>query len=97
MTYTELLQKIRDYTEVGSTVLSDTSLNGIINDAELRIFRDVDSDNNRRYATANLIASTRFIDTPTDALIIRSAQIVDSELADNQSICWSIYKSSRSY
>ena len=82
MTYTELLQKIRDYTEVGSTVLSDTILNGIINDAELRIFRDVDSDNNRRYATANLIASTRFIDTPTDALIIRSAQIVDSELAD---------------
>ena len=82
MTYAELLQKIRDYTEVGSTVLSDTILNGIINDAELRIFRDVDSDNNRRYATANLIASTRFIDTPTDALVIRSAQIVDSELAD---------------
>ena len=26
MTYTELLQKIRDYTEVGSTVLSDTIL-----------------------------------------------------------------------
>ena len=82
MTYTELLQKIRDYTEVGSTVLSDTILNGIIEDAEFRIFRDVDSDNNRRYASANLIASTRFIDSPTDALIIRSAQIVDSELAD---------------
>jgi len=82
MTYTELLQKIRDYTEVGSTVLSDTILNGIILDAEFRIFRDIDSDNNRRYATANLIASTRFIDTPTDALVIRSAQIVDSELAD---------------
>ena len=82
MTYDELKTKIRDYTEVGSTVLSDTILNGIINDAELRIFRDVDSDNNRRYATANLVASTRFIDTPTDALVIRSAQIVDSELAD---------------
>jgi len=82
MTYDELKTKIRNYTEVGSTVLSDTILNGIINDAELRIFRDVDSDNNRRYATANLIASTRFIDTPTDALVIRSAQIVDSELAD---------------
>jgi len=82
MTYTELLQKIRDYTEVGSTVLSDTILNGIILDAEYRIFRDVDSDNNRKYVSANLIASTRFIDAPTDALIIRSAQIVDSELAD---------------
>ena len=82
MTYTELLQKIRDYTEVGSKVLSDTICNGLINDAEFRILRDVDSDNNRRYASANLIASTRFIDTPTDALIIRSAQIVDSALPD---------------
>ena len=82
MTYDELKTKIRDYTEVGSTVLSDTILNGIIEDAEFRIFRDVDSDNNRRYASANLIASTRFIDSPTNALIIRSAQIVDSELAD---------------
>jgi hypothetical protein len=82
MTYDELKTKIRDYTEVGSTVLSDTILNGIILDAEYRIFRDIDSDNNRKYVSANLVASTRFIDTPTDALIIRSAQIVDSELAD---------------
>ena len=82
MTYDELKTKIRDYTEVGSTVLSDTILDGIILDAEYRIFRDIDSDNNRKYVTANLIASTRFIDTPTDALVIRSAQIVDSELAD---------------
>ena len=82
MTYYELKTKIRNYTEVGSTVLSDTILDDIINDAEFRIFRDIDSDNNRRYVSANLIASTRFIDSPTDALIIRSAQIVDSELAD---------------
>ena len=34
MTYDELKTKIRDYTEVGSTVLSDTILNGIIEDAE---------------------------------------------------------------
>ena len=70
MTYTELLQKIRDYTEVGSSVLSDTILNGIIEDAEFRIFRDVDSDNNRRYATANLVLNTRFIQTPDNTLVI---------------------------
>ena len=79
MTYDELKTKIRDYTEVGSTVLSDTILNGIIEDAEFRIFRDVDSDNNRRYATANLVVNTRFIQTPDNALVIRSAQIVDSD------------------
>lgn len=82
MTYDELKQKIIDYTEVSSNVLTDTILNGFINDAEFRILREVDSDNNRRYVSANLIASTRFIDTPTDLLIIRSAQIVDSDLAD---------------
>jgi len=79
MTYAELVQKIRDYTEVSSNVLTATVVDGIINDAEFRILREVDSDNNRRYATANVLTSTRFIDTPTNALTIRSAQIVDSD------------------
>ena len=79
MTYAELVQKIRDYTEVSSTVLSDTIVNGFIENAELRILRDVDSDNNKRYVTANLVSGTRFIDTPDNLLVIRSAQIVDSD------------------
>tara|TARA_B100000085_G_scaffold129434_1_gene117864 strand:+ start:1264 stop:1908 length:645 start_codon:yes stop_codon:yes gene_type:complete len=77
MTYAELVQKIRDYTEVDANVLTDTIVNGFIENAEFRILRDVDSDNNRRYATANLVVSQRFIDLPDDALVIRSAQIVD--------------------
>ena len=79
MTYAELVQKIRDYTEVSSTVLTDTIVNGIIEDAEFRVFRDVDSDSNRRYVTAQLVSGTRFITTPSDLLIVRSAQIVDSD------------------
>ena len=79
MTYSELVQKIRDYTEVDSNVLTDSIVNGFIENAEWRIFRDVDSDNNKRYATANLITSQRFIDTPADLLVVRSAQIVDSD------------------
>ena len=77
MTYAELVQKIRDYTEVDSNVLTSTIVDGFIENAEFRILRDVDSDNNRRYATANLVASNRFIDTPDDLLVVRSAQIVD--------------------
>jgi len=83
MTYAELIQKIRDYTEVDSNVLTSTIVDGIINDAEFRIFRDVDSDNNKRYATANLITSQRLMTLPADALIIRSAQIVDSKGSSN--------------
>ena len=81
MTYAELVQKIRDYTEVGSTVLTDTIVNGFIEDAEFRILREVDSDNNRRYVTATMVAGQRFIDTPADLLVVRSAQIVDKDLS----------------
>ena len=81
MTYDELVTKFRDYCEVNSNVFTSTIINGFIEDAEFRILRDVDSDNNRRYVTANLIAGQRFIDTPQNLLVIRSAQIVDSELA----------------
>ena len=42
MTYAELVQKIRDYTEVDANVLTSTILDGIIENAELRIMRDVD-------------------------------------------------------
>jgi len=79
MTYAELVQKIRDYTEVDSNVLTSTIVDGFIENAEFRILRDVDSDNNRRYATASLVASQRFIDTPDNLLVVRSAQIIDSD------------------
>jgi len=87
MTYAELVQKIRDYTEVSSNVLTESITNDIIRDAELRIMRDVDVDANKRYATAQVISGTRFIDTPQNTMVIRSAQIVDSDgvgAADNR-------------
>jgi hypothetical protein len=87
MTYAELVQKIRDYTEVDSNVLTSTIVDGFINDAEFRILREVDSDNNRKYASASLVLNTRFLDTPANLLVIRSAQIVDSDgtaSADNR-------------
>ena len=49
MTYSELVQKIRDYTEVDANVLTSTIVNGFIEDAEYRLLRDVDTDSNRRY------------------------------------------------
>ena len=59
MTYTELVTKIRDYTEVDSNVLTATIINGFIENAEFRILRDVDSDNNRKYATASVVVTTQ--------------------------------------
>ena len=76
MTYDELVAKIRSYTEVDSNVLTATVVNGFISDAEFRILRDVDSDNNRKYATTNFIVNQKFLTLPDNLLVIRSAEIV---------------------
>ena len=89
MTYAELVQKIRDYCEVDSNVFTSTIVDGFINDAELRILREIDSDNNRKYAQADIVAGQRYVNTPLindETLIIRSAQITNSTGgADNSS------------
>ena len=41
MTYAELVQKIRDYTEVSSNVLTNTIIDGFINDSEFKILREL--------------------------------------------------------
>ena len=84
MTYAELVQKIRDYTEVDANVFTSTIVNGFILDAEFRILREVDSDNNRAYATATIVANQAYVSTPiiTDqTLIIREAQIIPTPTA----------------
>jgi len=86
MTYAELLQKVRDYTEVGSTVLTDSIIQGMIRDAELRIFREVDADYTREYATANLNINSPYLDLPNSpatsgtrtSIIVRSILVFDS-------------------
>jgi hypothetical protein len=55
--YSELVTKIRDYTEVDSSVFTSTIVDGFILDAEERILRDVNTDADRRYATSNMVAS----------------------------------------
>jgi hypothetical protein len=75
MTYAELVTKIRNYTEVDSNVLTSTIIDGFIQDAEFRILRDVDSDNNRQYATSSIIVDQKYFNTPDNLLIIRSAQV----------------------
>jgi len=89
MTYAELVTKIRDYCEVDSNVFTSTIVDGFISDAEFRVLRDVDSDNNRSYAQADIVAGQRYVNTPLindETLVIRSAQITNSTGgADNSS------------
>jgi hypothetical protein len=80
MAYTlaNLQTDIRNYTEVDDSVLSNTILDTIIKNAENRIYREADSDDNRFYATSNLAAGSRYVTIPSDLRFIRYVQLTDS-------------------
>jgi hypothetical protein len=77
-TLTNLQDDIRNYTEVDSSVLSTGVLNTIIKNAENRIYREVDSDDNRFYATSNLQSGNRYVTIPSDLRAIRYVQLKDA-------------------
>ena len=91
MTFAELVAKIRSYTEVNSNVLTDAIVDGMIRDAELRIFREVDADYAREYATANVNLNNAYLELPNAtstsgltstrrAIIVRSFLIYDTNV-----------------
>jgi hypothetical protein len=79
---TNLQDDIRSYTEVSSTVLSSTVLDTIIKNSENKIYREVDSDQDRFYATSNAIVGNRYVTIPDDLRFIRYVQLKDQ--AGNQ-------------
>ena len=76
-TLTNLQDDVRSYTEVDSGVLSNSVINTMIKNAENRIYRDVDSDDNRFYATSNLQTGNRYVTIPSDLRFIRYVQLKD--------------------
>lgn len=83
-TLSTLRSSIRDYTEVDDTVLSDSILERIILNAESRIFRTVDSDDTKFYATSETTIGNRYITVPTGTRIIRYIQITNSTTSDQE-------------
>lgn len=77
ITYTNFLTQVRNYTEVDSNVLSDTILDQFIRNTELDIAGKVDYDDLRKYATSNFTVGNRYVSLPSDALILRSVQVID--------------------
>jgi hypothetical protein len=80
MSYTlaNLETDIRNYTEVDSTVFTSSILNPIIVNAENKIYREVDTDQERFYATSNLVVGNRYVTIPADLRFIRYVQLTDS-------------------
>ncbi len=78
ISYNTLVTMIRNYTEVDSTVLTDAVCNTITKNAENRIYREADNDDNRFYATSNLTIGNRYVTIPTDLRAIRYVQLADN-------------------
>jgi len=62
MNYSELLDNVRNYTEVTSDVLSNSVINVFLINIENQIDRLLDSDAQRRYATTTFEANNAFLD-----------------------------------
>ena len=82
-TFLNLKTDVRDYTEVDSTVLTDAILTTMAKNAENRIYRESDSDDNRFYATSTLSTGNRFVTIPSDLRIIRYVQLKDTTVTPN--------------
>ena len=82
-TFQNLKTDVREYTEVDDTVLTDAILTTFAKNAENRIYREADSDDNRFYATSTLSSGNRFVTIPSDLRIIRYVQLKDSTVTPN--------------
>tara|TARA_B100000035_G_scaffold258591_1_gene228964 strand:- start:306 stop:962 length:657 start_codon:yes stop_codon:yes gene_type:complete len=77
ITYSDFLTQVRNYTEVDSTVLTDAIIQDFIRSVELDVAGKVDYDDLRKYSTSNFTAGNRYVSLPSDAMIIRSVQVID--------------------
>ena len=78
ISYTDLRTQIRNYTEVSSTVLSDSIIENIVLNAEYRIARDVPIDAYKAIAQGNLVTNQDYVNLPAGALFVRAVQVYTS-------------------
>jgi len=82
ITHANFLTQVRNYTEVDSNVLTDAIIQDFIKSVELDIAGKIDYDDLRKYATSNFTAGNRYVILPSDAIVVRSVQVIDS--SDNR-------------
>jgi len=88
ISYTDLRTQIRNYTEVSSTVLSDSIIENIVLNAEYRIARDAPIDAYRSSTTGNLVTNQDFVNLPAGALDVRGVQVYTSTSVTTGANVW---------
>ena len=82
ITHSTFLTQVRNYTEVDSNVLTDTIIDEFIRNTELDIAGQVDYDDLRKYANSTTTNGNRYVSMPSDILVLRSVQIINSNIRD---------------
>jgi len=88
ISFSDLKTQIRNYTEVSSTVLSDSVIENIVLNAEYRIYRDLPLDAYRASTTGNLVTNQDFVNVPAGALVVRGVQVYDSTSVTTGTNIW---------
>jgi hypothetical protein len=87
-TYATLTTAIQDYTEVDSNVLTATITDQFIENAELKILRDVPIDAYKKQSIGNLVTGQTTINVPAKTLFVKGVQVYDSTSVSTGSNTW---------
>ena len=79
LTYSQLVDQIRNYTEVDSNGLSDNTVSVIVQNTENRIYRELNIDAYRLYASAVTTAGTTTISVPSGLRNIRYVEMISPD------------------
>ena len=69
ISYSDFLTQVRNYTEVGSNVLTDSQIDQFIRNVELDVAGKVDYDDLRKYATSTFNANNRAVTLNTSYML----------------------------
>jgi hypothetical protein len=93
LSYANLTTAVRDYTEVSSTVLTQTLIDQMIANAEQRIWLDVPVDSNRKVSQgAGLAVDDNTINVPAGCVFVRGVEVFNSTSDTDGAGTWLIKK-----
>ena len=87
-TYATLTTAIQNYTEVDTNVLTSTITDQFIDNAEMKILRDVPLDAYKKQSTGNLVTGQNTINVPAKTLFVKGVQVYTSTSAATGANTW---------
>jgi hypothetical protein len=87
-TYATLTTAVLNYTEVDTNVLTATITDQFIDNAEMRILRDIPLDAYKKQSIGNLVTGQNTINVPAKTLFVKGVQVYTSTTATTGANTW---------